>query len=508
MLEFFSQEGLSPTERAILIGVKMKTHLITPHFILGVMVLVIGSCDFSQDTGPRDLAIDAIFSAITSENPGAVVGVVKDGDIVHRAGYGSANLDYGISIDPQTIFDIASISKQFAAFSALLLVQDGKLDLDEDVRTYVPELPQFSETITSRHLIHHTSGIRDWVQSMAVGGVEYGDVISFEMILRMLRNQNTLNFEPGTDYAYSNTGYNLLTLVIERAAGQGFREFTNERIFQPLGMTNTHFSDNHNEIVPDRAESYVLTGTRGSIARYGNDAIFERRANQLTAMGSSSLHTTIDDFIKWMNNYQTGAVGGEELREQMLERGLLSNGDTLSYAYGLTISDYNNSPTFGHSGSWVGFRSNFIHLGEPGISIAVFCNFSTCDPQSRAFKIADLLMAAEQQIATQQARPEATTDPHQMTEVLDHYIGTFRNYELDTTYRLVVSDDHLVAYHWRARPTSLIPLGDDRFGFGTGWFGSGQGRITFDRDGNGEIQGFQFNDVRVRNLYFEKTGAL
>ena len=118
----------------------MKTHLITPHFILGVMVLVIGSCDFSQDTGPRDLAIDAIFSDITSENPGAVVGVVKDGDIVHRAGYGSANLDYGISIDPQTIFDIASISKQFAAFSALLLVQDGKLDLDEDVRTYVPEL--------------------------------------------------------------------------------------------------------------------------------------------------------------------------------------------------------------------------------------------------------------------------------------------------------------------------------------------------------------------------------
>ena len=117
-------------------------------------------------------------------------------------------------------------------------------------------------------------------------------------------------------------------------------------------------------------------------------------------------------------------------------------------------------------------------------------------------------MAAEPQIDTQQARPEATTNPHQMTEVLGHYIGTFRNYELDTTYRLVVSDDHLAAYHWRARPTSLIPQGDDRFGFGTGWFGSGQGRITFDRDGNGEVQGFQFNDVRVRNLYFEKTGAL
>ena len=479
-------------------------------FSLATVMLLISTCAVEKETtyqivgGPRESSIDDIFSDLTLLTPGAAVAVVKEGEVIHRAGYGSAHLDHGVAIHPNTIFDIASISKQFAAFSALLLVDEGKLELDEDVRLYVPELSDFGTVITTRNLIHHTSGIRDWVQSMAVGGVEYGDVISFEMILRMLENQTGLNFSPGTDYAYSNTGYNLLTLVIERVSNQGFREFAEQRIFAPLEMHDTHFSDNHNEIIPDRAESYVLAGTRGSIARYPNDAIFERRVNQLTAMGSSSLHTTINDFIKWMRNYQTATIGGSSLVRQMFQRGLLSNGDTLDYAYGLSISEYKGSSTFGHSGSWVGFRSNFVHLNDLDLSIAVFCNFSTCDPQGRAFRIADLFIEHAPSKESAGLRSENPEESYMKNAQLEQYIGVFRNYELDTTFHLAISEGNLIVEHWRNRPVQLISQGGDIFSFGTGWFGSGQGRITFNRSASGEIRGFSFNDIRVRNLYFEK----
>ena len=214
------------------------------------------------DDGPRTSGVDAVFADILAEGPGAAVIVMEDGQVVHRAGYGMAQLDHGIPISPDTVFDIASVSKQFGAMAALLLEADGKLDFDADVRTYVPELPSFGHTITVRHLVHHTSGIRDWPHVMALAGMEMSDVISFEKIIRMLLQQKSINFPPGSEYAYSNTGYNLLALIIERTSGTSFREFTTERIFKPLGMTNTHFSDDYNEVVPRRAESYYLRKRR------------------------------------------------------------------------------------------------------------------------------------------------------------------------------------------------------------------------------------------------------
>ncbi|MXX73390.1 MAG: serine hydrolase [Gemmatimonadetes bacterium] len=443
--------------------------------------------------GPTNPEVDAIFADLEGDRPGAAVGVLLNGEVVHRAGYGTAHLDHGIPIGPGTVFDIASISKQFGAMAALLLESEGKLDLDADVRGYVPELPDFGATITARQLIHHTGGIRDWPHTMALGGIGFTDVISFEKILRMLYHQQAINFEPGSEYAYSNTGYNLLARVIEVQSGMTFREYTESRIFGPLGMTSTHFSDDYLEVVPGRAESYTPIADGGG---------FQRLPNQLTALASSSLHTSIDDFARWMRNYETGQVGGDEMLRTMVQRGVLTGGDTLDYAHGLSVGDYRGLPTFGHGGSWVGYRTNFTSFPEQNLSIAVFCNVSDCDPAGRARRVAEVfigdLMGPEPDTPEAEAEAEG---PVLSPEQLQEYAGSYRSPELDSTYDLEVdADGRLVAGHWRNDPSVLSPTGTDEFA-GDQWF---LPEVRFVRDGGGRISGFTVTGGRVRDLIFER----
>ncbi|MHB1329051.1 MAG: serine hydrolase domain-containing protein, partial [Gemmatimonadales bacterium] len=214
----------------------------------------------------RSKAVDALFTRWhTPDSPGASVAVIYDGQIVHAKGYGMASLEHGVPNQPHTVFDIASVSKQFGAFAIALLEGDGRLSLDDDVRKYVPELPDFGNVITIRHLVHHTSGLRDWPGTLRMGGWNFEDVMSFEQILRMAYRQTALNFKPNDEHAYSNTGYNVLAEVVQRVSGQTFRQFTEQRIFRPLGMTKTHFHDDHREVVRDVAESYApdRDGNRG-----------------------------------------------------------------------------------------------------------------------------------------------------------------------------------------------------------------------------------------------------
>ncbi len=450
----------------------------------------------SSSGGTSHPGVDALFADLDREGPGAAVGVLLGGEVVHRAGYGIAHLDHGIPITPETVFDIASISKQFGAMAALLLEAEGKLDLDEDVRTYVPEFPDFGVRITPRHLIHHTSGIRDWVHVMDLSGVERSDVISFDKILRMLFEQQAINFPPGSEYAYSNTGYNLLARVIEAESGMTFREYTQQRIFAPLGMSRTHFSDDYLEVVPGRAESYSPDGDGG----------FVRQPNQLTALASSSLNTTIDDFIRWMRNYETGEVGGGETVRTMLRRGVLASGDTLAYAHGLTIGEHRGLFNFGHGGSWAGYRTHFVRFPEQDLSIVVFCNVSDCDPAGRALRVAEVFageLMEETPEPAEAARiadaPPAAPDEARLRE----YAGRYRSPELDMTYEVAVDGGRLVARHWRTGPSVLSPAGDDTF--------SGNPRrfpeVRFSRDAAGRVVAFAVTGARVRDLVFERVGG-
>ena len=442
--------------------------------------------------GPVHPGVDAVFADLDRDDaPGAAVGVLLDGDVVHRAGYGIANMDHGIPITPETVFDIASISKQFGAMAALLLEGEGRLDFDADAGAYVSELPDFGSTITPRHLVHHTSGIRDWPHSMMLGGVTYTDVISFEQILRMLYQQEDLDFPPGSEYSYSNTGYNLLARIIEVQSGETFRAYTDARIFEPLGMASTHFSDDYLEIVPGRAESYAPT----------DDGTYRRVVNQLTALASSSLNTSMDDFLVWMKNYETAEVGGAAMLERMLERGVLNDGESLNYAYGLSVGDYRGLPTFGHGGSWAGYRTNFVRFPEQNLSVAVFCNVSNCDPAGRARRVAEVFL--EDQMGPAPDGPPEAPDPepaHLTAEELRAFEGWYRSTELDSSYEIVSIDGALVAHHWRNAPATLTPSGEDHFIGDRGWLP----RVRFTRDASGRLTGFTASGSRVRDMVFER----
>ena len=332
--------------------------------------------------------------------PGAALAVTRDGEIVYKRGYGMANLEYDIPITTTTIFDLASVSKQFAAFAITTLSHDGKLSLDDDIRTYLPDVPDFGDTITIRHLLHHTSGLRDWVQSLVIAGVAMEDVISFKHILKMARHQKALNFEPGTAYSYSNTGYNLLAEIVERVTGNSFREWTDANIFKPLAMTDTHFHDDHQMILKNRAYSYQAVENGG----------FKHAVNNTTALGSSSLYSTVEDLAKWILNFDNTQIGEQTVIEQMHQRGVLNNGEQISYAFGLNIGEYRGLKTVGHSGSWRGFRSHLMRFPDQKFGVVILCNLDTFNPLRLAEKVADLYLADA-------LAPEETSEPEKSSRI-------------------------------------------------------------------------------------------
>ncbi|HEV2132611.1 MAG TPA: serine hydrolase domain-containing protein, partial [Longimicrobiaceae bacterium] len=341
----------------------------------------------AQGAEPQDTLaarVDALFRQWDRPgSPGAAVAVIRDGEIVYSRGYGMANLEYDVPITPTTIFHIASVSKHFTAFAIALLAEEGKLSLDDDIRTHLPEVPDFGRTLTIRHLIHHTSGLRDQWELLAMAGWRLDDVITREHILKMVSHQRALNFDPGEEYLYSNTGYTLMALLVERVSGQSFREFTEERIFRPLGMTSTHFHDDHEMIVPGRAYSYAPRpggGFRNSPLNYAN-------------VGATSLFTTVEDLAKWDRNFYEPQVGSEALFAQMESRGVLNDGRQIEYAFALSIGEHHGLRTVGHSGADAGYRSYYVRFPEQRLSVVVLSNLSSFNPTRVALRVADIYLA-------------------------------------------------------------------------------------------------------------------
>ena len=440
--------------------------------------------------------IDQLFSEWNrSDSPGAALAVVKKGEIVYKQGYGIANLEYDIPITTGTIFDIASVSKQFAGFAIVTLSYEGKLSLDEDIRMYLPDVPDFGVTITVRHLLHHTSGLRDWVQSLVIAGDMMDDVISFKHILKMVRHQKALNFEPGAAFLYSNTGYNLLAEIVETVTGNSFREWTDTHIFKPLGMTNSHFHDDHQMILKNRAYSYQNVENGG----------FKHAVNNTTALGSSSLYSTVEDLAKWILNFDDTRIGAQTVIEQMHQRGVLNNGEQIDYAFGLNIGEYRGLKTVGHSGSWRGFRSHLVHFPDQKFGVVILCNLDTFNPLSLAERVADLYLA-DILAQVEASEPEKAVEPAEETkseplppEQLAEFEGDYYTEELDTTYTIRVREDGLVAQH-RRHDDIVLTYAAGHFR-GDSWFFP---EIHFTRDDIGSVTGFRLTGGRVRNLHFEK----
>jgi CubicO group peptidase (beta-lactamase class C family) len=476
------------------------------------------------------------------DSPGAAVLVMRNGEVVHATGYGMANLEHGVPIRTISVFDIASVSKQFGAFAVALLEADGLLTLDDEVHKYIPELPDFGRTITLRHLVHHTSGLRDWPGTLALAGWDYQDVMSFEQILRMVFHQKDLNFDPGAEYAYSNTGYNLLAETVARVSGISFREFCQTRIFGPLGMTKTHFHDDHTEVVLDRADSYRPAPGSGGAPRLAAVVPSQPAAgvpsqpatgvpshpaprsgyrfvnNSLTALASSSLFTTVDDLARWVDNFETAAVGGPELVARMHERGVLNNGDTIPYAWGQSLGRHRGLETWSHTGSWAGYRTALMRFPEQRFAVVILANTTEMNTTQMAHRIAAVYLD-EQMLPVEDSRPadssggavaaqerpgspEARDEPWDPTPgELEEYAGEYSSEELLTSYRLEVQDGVLVARHFRTGDRSLRPQAPDRFQAG------GFGEVHFMRDDAGAVTGFTANQARIRGLRFERVGS-
>lgn len=326
--------------------------------------------------------IDNIFRAYNNKTPGCAIAILKNGEVVFQKGYGMANLEYSIPITPTTIFHIASESKQYVAFCMLLLEKEGKLSLDDDIRKYLEYVPDFGHKISIRNLIYHTSGLRDQWQLLANAGWQLDDVITQEHVIKLISKQKTLNYIPGDEWMYCNTGYTLQAEIVKKVTGISLRQYADKNIFQPLGMKDTHFNDDYQELVPNRAYSYAPNGGG-----------YENLVLSYSIVGATSLLTTVLDECKWLNNFETGLVGGKELVAKMLQTGVLNDGRKLNYAFALNIDKFKGWTQIGHGGADAGFRTYACRFPEKNIGIAIFGNSSATIPSYLATQVAALLIS-------------------------------------------------------------------------------------------------------------------
>lgn len=329
--------------------------------------------------------VDQVFAMYDKpDSPGCALGVIQDGQFIYKRGYGMANLEHNIPITPSSIFRIGSTSKQFTAAAILLLAEEGKLSLDDDIRTYLPEFPDYGTPVTIRHLLHHTSGIPDYLRLSYAAGYGEDGYVTDDEVIAMLASQEELEFEPGEEHRYSNSGYFLLSQIVQQASGKSLREYAEEKIFRPLGMMNTHFHDDHNEIVPNRAIGYAWEHGRLRISMTNLDMV-----------GDGGVFTTVEDLFHWDQNFYHQRIGGPQFLDRMLARGVLNNGDTLDYASGLIHGTYRGLKTISHLGGFVGFRAEMIRFPEQRFTVICLCNLSVTEPNKLAKRVADIYLFGE-----------------------------------------------------------------------------------------------------------------
>lgn len=421
-----------------------------------------------ESSGQKAAATAEVFADLAKPgSPGCAVGIARDSKVIFSGAYGMANLEQNLPLTPDSVFDIASVSKQFSATSILLLEKDGKLSLHDDIRKYLPELPEYGKTITILHLLNHTSGLRDYLTLFDLAGINTDSVTTSDDALAYLSRQKALNFDPGSRHLYSNSGYFLLSLIVQRVSGQSLRDFAAENIFQPLAMTHTQFRDSHTLLIPDRALAYdpLENGTRFALAL----SYFEQN-------GDGGVHTTVGDLLKWQENFDTATVGGPALLANLQQPGVLNSGKTLDYAKGLRIANYRGLPTIGHTGSWSGYRAALLRFPAQRFSVVCLCNRSDANPSLRIKRIADIYLASlmkekkpDADDADSKPRPAI---PIPAQELLP-FAGDFWSEELGVAYRFQVLSNTLTlnailgsgsiprSSDLEGKP--LVPVGKDEF---------------------------------------------
>ncbi|MEX1129998.1 MAG: serine hydrolase domain-containing protein [Vicinamibacterales bacterium] len=441
--------------------------------LAGAVLWTLASLPGQSPAAPDPAKIDAVFAAYDKAiSPGCALAVYQGDAVAYRKAYGMANLDHDIPLTPSTVFHVASISKQFTGTAILLLAQDGKLSLDDDIRKHLPELQDFGKTITIRQLANHTSGLRDQWDLLGLAGWRYSrDLITDDDVMELLVRQKDLNFPPGDRHLYSNSGFTLLAVIVSRVSGQSFREFTTERIFKPLGMTRTHFRDNFAEIVKHQAYGYAPVRDT-----------FRLSVTNFDTAGATSLLTTVEDLLKWHANFDTRTVGGDALQSALLERGLLNSGSRISYAFGITHGTYRGVPTVGHGGSDAGYRADFVRFPEQKLGVATLCNIGTANPGQLSRRVADLFLPANLPAATTESPADDTPEVPVPEATLKRLAGIYWNAAEATALRVVFDAGTLHAVDGRQR-TALKSVGGGAFVMTAG----PRTRVSFEEQAGGAV---------------------
>jgi len=473
--------------------------IIASLLLLGAPAIFAGNSDEKSAA-----AVDEVFSDLARPgSPGCALSVYRDGKIVYAKGYGLANIEENVAITPQSVFDIGSTSKQFTAASILLLEKQGKLFVNDDVRKYVPELPAYGQKITILNLLNHTSGLRDYLTLMELAGINVDSVTTDADALALINRQKALNFAPGSEWLYSNTGFFLLSTIVQRVSGKTLREFAAENIFAPLEMTHTQYRDNHAALIANRALAYA---ERDDETGYTLDVSYFEQT------GDGAVHTSVEDLLKWDENFYSPRVGGKEFLGEIQERGKLNDGKILDYAKGLFLADYRGLQTVSHGGAWGGYRAELLRFPEQHFSVACLCNVGNAGPTRRARQVADIYLGSL--MKPKENKPKEKEDKEKTeiavdTDRLRNYSGDYWSEELGVMYRLGIADGRikvLAVSDASGAPRANNFSADVLRAIGADEFEVGKSRVTlhFQRDAKQLASGFTLDAGRTTGMVFQR----
>ncbi len=409
-----------------------------------VLIALLSPCAVAADTGKdqTSIQVDKVFADLQKAgSPGCALGVFRNAQIIYAKGYGLASVELNSPITPETVFDIGSTSKQFTASSILLLEKQGKLSVSDDVRKYIPELPDYSKSgghkITILNLLNHTSGLRDYLALLQLSGVSGDSVTTDDDALALIVRQKLLGFAPGTDWAYSNTGFFLLSVIVKRVSGMTLREFAAQNIFHPLHMTHTSFRDDHTMLIPNRALAYDPAEKSG----------FKLDVSYYEQLGDGAVHTSVQDLARWDENFYSARIGGKDFLAELQEQGKLTTGKTLEYAKGLFIKDYRGLHTVRHGGAWGGYRAELLRFPEQHFSVACLCNLANANPEKRAEQVAEIylgsLMKPQEGAVPASENTKTPTGPTLTSEQMANLTGMYRNAVKENVARVSAVDGKL-----------------------------------------------------------------
>ena len=460
--------------------------------LIGVVaVLSMSSAPSAQAVATRpEVAVDEVFAKWTSSTPGCAVGVAIGGKPVLVKAYGMADLEHDVRNTPETIFESGSVAKQFTALAVQLLAGEGKLSIDDPVRKYIPELPDYKVPLTIRHMLTHTSGLRDWGSVAGIAGAPRTTrAYTHGHVLDIVSRQRSLNFDPGSKWSYSNTGFNLAAIIVSRVSGMPFSEFSKQRIFGPLGMTHTSWRDDHSRIVKGRAIAYSEQA-----GQYHTEMPFEN------VHGNGGLLTTVGDLLIWNENFVNPKVGTAKALTEMQSVGRFNDGKPLDYGLGLYVNEYRGVKNVYHSGSTAGYRAHLNRFPESRTSVAVLCNGSNGDASRAANRVSEVFLGDRLKPAaapTSAARPPAPLNPPPSPSQLSELTGSYWSDEAETMLIAAVESGDLLL---KRRPDAVIKL----TAIGPDKFRGSIGTVTFVRNASGSVEALSVNQDRVWDLRFAK----